>query len=71
MSEVAELAARLVVIESINPDVVVGGSGEGAIARFVAEWCERADLETSVEEVAPGRPNVVAVAHGLGGGRSL
>ena len=41
MSEVAELAARLVEIESINPDVVPGGSGEVEIARFVAGWCER------------------------------
>jgi acetylornithine deacetylase/succinyl-diaminopimelate desuccinylase-like protein len=71
VSEVAELAARLVGIESINPDVVQGGSGEGAIARFVAEWCERAGLETTLEEAAPGRPNVIAVARGLGGGRSL
>ncbi|HSF61782.1 MAG TPA: ArgE/DapE family deacylase [Gaiellaceae bacterium] len=71
MSAVAELAARLVGIESINPDVVSGGSGEGAIARFVAEWCDRAGLDASLEEVAPGRPNVVAVARGSGGGRSL
>ncbi len=42
MSDVAELTARLVEIESINPDIVAGGSGEGGVARFVAEWCERA-----------------------------
>lgn len=71
MSEVAGLAARLVEIESINPELVADGSGEGVIARFVADWCERAGLETSVEEVAHGRPNVIAVARGLGGGRSL
>jgi acetylornithine deacetylase len=71
VSEVAELTARLVGIESINPDVVRGGSGETEIARFVAEWCERAGLETSVAEAAPGRPNVVAVARGTGGGGSL
>ncbi|MGH3136987.1 MAG: M20/M25/M40 family metallo-hydrolase [Gaiellaceae bacterium] len=71
MSEVAELTARLVEIESINPDVVPGGSGEIEIARFVAEWCERAGLEASVSEPKTGRPNVVAVARGSGGGRSL
>jgi len=71
VSEVVELAARLVEIESINPDIVAGGSGEGAIARFVVDWCERAGLETSLEEAAPGRPNVIAVARGLGGERSL
>jgi acetylornithine deacetylase len=71
VSEVAELTARLVEIESINPDVVSGGSGEAAVARFVAEWCERAGLETSLEDAAPGRPNVIAIARGTGGGRSL
>lgn len=71
MSSVAELAAQLVGIESINPQLGVGGSGEMEIARFVAEWCERAGLETSLTEPAPGRPNVVAVARGSGGGRSL
>ena len=71
MSAVAELAAQLVAIESINPDVVEGGSGELGVARFVAEWCERAGLETTLTELRPGRANVVAVARGLGGGRSL
>jgi len=71
LSEVAELTARLVEIESINPDVVPGGSGEMGVARFIAEWCERAGLETTVSEPAPGRPNVVAVARGSGTGRSL
>ena len=42
MSDVAELAAQLVAIESINPELVAGGSGEIEVARFVAEWCERA-----------------------------
>jgi acetylornithine deacetylase/succinyl-diaminopimelate desuccinylase-like protein len=71
MSEVADLTALLVEIESINPDVVPGGSGEQVVARLVAEWCERAGLEVSVQDAAPGRPNVVAVARGTGGGRSL
>ena len=71
MSDVAELAAKLVAIESINPDVVPAGSGETEIARFVAEWCDRAGLETTLSEPAPDRPNVVVVARGTGGGRTL
>jgi acetylornithine deacetylase len=71
VSGVVELASQLISIESINPDVVADGSGEADIARFVAEWCERAGLDTSLTEPAPGRPNVVAVARGSGGGRSL
>jgi acetylornithine deacetylase len=71
VSDVAELAAQLVAIESINPDVVEGGSGELGVARFVAEWCERAGLETTLTELALGRANIVAVARGSGGGRAL
>jgi acetylornithine deacetylase len=71
VSDVAELTAQLVAIESINPDVVSTGSGEAEVARFVAEWCQHAGLETSLTEPAPGRPNVIAVARGSGGGRTL
>lgn len=71
MSDVAELASGLVAIESINPGLGAGGSGEAAIARYVAEWCERAGLETSLDELRTGRANVVAVARGAGGGPSL
>jgi acetylornithine deacetylase len=71
VSELVELLSRLVAIDSVNPDLVPGAAGEGELARFVAEWCERAGLDVRLEEVAPGRPNVVAVARGSGGGRSL
>jgi acetylornithine deacetylase len=71
VSDVAGLAAQLVAIESINPDIVTGGSGEIEVARFIAEWCERAGLDTTLSELAPGRANVVAIARGSGGGRSL
>lgn len=67
----AELTARLVSIDSVNPDLVAGGAGEAEVAAVVAETLERAGLEVHVEEAAAGRPNVVAVARGTGGGRSL
>src|SRR3954452_10452383 len=71
MSDLVELLRGLVAIDSVNPELVPGGAGEGAVARFVAEWLERAGLEVTLEEVAPGRPNVVGVRRGSGGGRSL
>jgi acetylornithine deacetylase len=71
VSDVAELTSQLVAIESINPELGDGGSGETEIARFVADWCERAGLETTLSDAAPGRPNVVATARGSGSGRSL
>jgi acetylornithine deacetylase len=69
--ELTDLASQLVRLDSVNPDLVPGGAGESEIARFVASWCEEAGLETRAEEVAPGRWNVVAVARGSGGGRTL
>jgi acetylornithine deacetylase len=71
VSELSELLSELVRIDSVNPDVVPGGAGELEVAHFVASWCERAGLEVELEEIAPGRANVVAVARGSGGGRSL
>lgn len=71
-SEAAELVARLVAIDSVNPVLAPGAAGEGEIARFVAGWCEAAGLDVEVQEAAPGRPNVIATARGTGGGgRSL
>jgi acetylornithine deacetylase len=69
--EIAPLAADLVAIESVNPGLVAGAAGEEQVAGHVAAWCDAASLDVDVEEVAPGRPNVVAVARGSGGGRSL
>jgi acetylornithine deacetylase len=70
-SSLTELAAELVRIDSVNPDLVPGGAGEGELARFVAEWLADAGLEVEVDEVAPGRPNVVGRARGTGGGPTL
>jgi acetylornithine deacetylase len=71
VSEVAELARSLVAIDSVNPDLVPGGAGEAEVAAAVAAWLERAGLEVSVDEASAGRPNVVGVARGSGGGRTL
>ena len=70
-SRVAELAAALVKIDSVNPALVPGGAGETEIASYVAGWLETAGLEVEVEEAATGRPSVVGIARGRGGGQSL
>jgi acetylornithine deacetylase/succinyl-diaminopimelate desuccinylase-like protein len=66
-----DLISDLVAIESVNPDLVPTGSGEGRIAAFVASWLRSAGLEVSVVEPVPGRPSVVGIARGSGDGRSL
>ena len=48
-----------------------GGAGELEIARFIAGWLEAAGVEARIDEVAPGRANVIGVARGTGGGRTL
>src|SRR3954469_3062590 len=65
------LTAELVAIDSTNPDLVPGGAGEAEIARFVAGWLKRAGLDVEVHELSPSRANVIAIARGSGGGRSL
>ena len=69
--EVAALTAELVAIDSTNPDLVPGGAGEAEIARFVAGWFESAGLDVELRELGPRRANVIAVARGSGGGRTL
>jgi acetylornithine deacetylase len=71
MSDLVDLLSQLVAIDSVNPDLVPGGAGEGEIAAFVSRWLERAGLEVILQETAPGRPNVVAAVRGTGGGKSL
>jgi len=71
-NDCVELLGGLVAIDSVNPDLVPGAKGEGEIAAFVADWLGRRGLEVHVEDSGRmDRPNVVAVARGTGGGRSL
>jgi acetylornithine deacetylase len=71
LGELQDLICELVAIPSVNPDLVPSGSGEAAIASFVASWLGSAGLEVAVVEPVPGRPSVVGVLRGSGGGRSL
>lgn len=68
---VTELLSRLVEIDSVNPALVPGGAGEGAIAAFVAAWAEANGLDAELLEATPGRPSVVVRARGRGGGGTL
>jgi len=66
-----ELVGELVAIDSVNPDLVPGGAGEMEIARFIAGWLEASGVEAHIDEIAPRRANVIGVARGTGGGRTL
>lgn len=69
--DLQKLVCQLVAIESVNPGLVPSGSGESAIATLVASWLSDEGLEVSIIESVEGRPSVVGVLKGSGGGRSL
>jgi succinyl-diaminopimelate desuccinylase len=64
-TKLIDLAVALVRINSVwDPET---GTGEKEAAEYVAHWATGQGFEVAVEEVAPGRPNVV-VAFGSGPG---
>ena len=71
MDPAIALLRELVAVNSVNPTLVPGAPGEGAIADLVAAALGRAGLDVSIEVVADGRPNVVGVLEGRAKGRSI
>jgi len=66
-----DLLKSLVSINSVNPDLVPGGAGEARIGDFCAAWFEARGFEVHRIETRQGRPSIVGIAHGTGGGRSI
>lgn len=71
MDPTVRLLRDLVAIDSVNPALVPGASGEAAIARALLDELRSIGLAVEVQDVAPGRPNVVGVLQGRVPGRSL
>ncbi|MEN3338722.1 MAG: acetylornithine deacetylase [Acidobacteriota bacterium] len=65
------LLRELVAIDSVNPSLVAGAAGEGAIGDAIGNYMRRAGLDVLVTEVVPGRSNVVGVLEGSQPGRAL
>ena len=63
--------ADLTRINSINPSLVPGAPGEAEAAAYVKEALGRLGLDVTIAEATPGRPSVIGILHGVGGGRSL
>jgi acetylornithine deacetylase/succinyl-diaminopimelate desuccinylase-like protein len=70
-AEAIELVSAMVRIESVTPWLIPTGSGEGAVAQFIADWLKDTGAEIEIVEVEPGRPNVLARLRGTGGGPTL
>src|SRR5215212_2021496 len=71
MDELEKLLSDLVSINSINPDLVPGSPGEAEVAHYIADWLKLNDVDVQLVESVSGRPNVVGIAHGTGGGKTL
>ena len=71
MDPAIRLLRELVAVNSVNPTLVPGAPGERDVADAVAEAMRHASLDVVVEEVAPGRPNVVGVLEGASAGSTL
>ncbi len=62
MSGPAELLQQLVRIPSVNPDNPPGTdrTGEAELALFLKDWLEALGAAAVLEEIKPGRPNLIA-----------
>lgn len=60
--DVVSLLQQLVRIPSVNPDNAPGTdqTGEETIAVFLSGWLESIGAEVILEEIKPGRPNLIA-----------
>jgi acetylornithine deacetylase/succinyl-diaminopimelate desuccinylase-like protein len=60
--DVITLLQQLVRIPSVNPDNAPGTSetGEEMLAIFLSGWLESIGADVSLEEIKPGRPNLIA-----------
>jgi acetylornithine deacetylase len=71
MDPAITLLRQLVAIDSVNPSLVPGAAGEKEIAGAIADHMRRIGFDVQVQDVAPGRPNVIGVVEGRASGRSL
>ena len=69
--ELETLLANLIRIDSRNPWLIPGTPGEGDVASYLVERLRGLPVDVAVDEVAPGRPNIVARWRGTGGGPAL
>jgi acetylornithine deacetylase len=58
---VFSLLRDLVAIDSVNPTLVPGALGEAAASEFLCKFLRERGIPAELEEVAPARPNVVAL----------
>ena len=65
------LLQSLIEIASVNPQLDPDSAGETDIAEFCSEWLAAHGFTVERLESVPGRPSIVGILSGTGGGRSL
>jgi acetylornithine deacetylase/succinyl-diaminopimelate desuccinylase-like protein len=70
-AEAIELLDALVRIDSVTPWLIPGGAGEAEIAADLAARLVRLGLEATIEEIEPGRCNVIGRLRGAGTGPTI
>ena len=65
------LLQSLIGIASVNPQLDPDSAGETDIAEFCSEWLAARGFTVERLESVPGRPSIVGILSGTGGGRSL
>lgn len=71
LDDPTDLTRALIRIDSVNPDLVAGASGESAIAGFVRDWLTTRGFAVHTLEKNAGRPTIVGVSAGTGSGESI
>src|SRR5260370_26237604 len=61
----------LIAIDSVNPSLVPGAAGEGEIAAAIATKLHAGGMDVQIQQVVPGRSNVIGLLEGKQKGRSL
>lgn len=70
-TQLTDYLQAMVAIESINPAIEAGGTGEAGMAAWLADTCRAIGLEVETYDAAPNRPNVIATWRGNGSGKSI
>ena len=60
-----DLACDLIRIDSVNPGLKKGAAGEKKIAEFIYHFLKKEGINANLQEIAPGRFNVIATVKGV------
>jgi len=55
------LLQDLIQIESVNPSLASKGTGEAAIARYIAEYLSNLGLQVRLQEIEKNRVTVIGI----------